>query len=38
MAAISQDHTPVAVWALDVVFLLAAISPAIIFLGTLIAG
>ncbi|CAI8180961.1 MAG: Uncharacterised protein [Marinobacterium sp. xm-d-530] len=38
MAAISNDHTPATVWALDLVFLLIAISPALIFVGSLIAG
>lgn len=38
MAAISKDHTPATVWAMDVVFLLIAISPALIFVGTLLAG
>lgn len=38
MAAISKDHTPATVWTLDLVFLLIAISPALIFVGTLIAG
>ena len=38
MATISKDHTPATVWALDLVFLLIAISPALIFVGSLIAG
>ena len=38
MAAISHDHTKAAVWALDVVGLLLAISPVIIFVGLTVAG
>ena len=34
--ALSQDHTNAATWALDVVGLLIAISPAVIYLAYLI--
>lgn len=33
-----QDHTPAYTWVLDLVGLLVAISPALIFLGYLIAS
>ena len=33
MTTVSYDHTKAAVWVLDVVGLVMAISPAIIFLG-----
>jgi len=33
-----QDHTPTYTWALDLVGLLVAISPAVIFLASMIEG